>query len=379
MPRPPQVRLKGRTVSTGALTPRYRKTWPTEAEAIRDAERIKRQLAGTGLNADKLRLYEAADTLVSSAEGPARGKDPLFIAQWFIEHYRAPGGHDLNWYIADYIKRREKHLEAKSVVELKSYLTQFAREFGHLAPADITPDALEAYLASRTSRYYRDKALRPFFAWLTGVVLKKAKIARLLNPPLDRSPMDYVERVEYEKMHATEILRYDEVIAVLRKAAEVDLGVLAWFAFGLKTGMRPEAEAQQFWKLDGHGWGQIDIARGIICVTDDLEKTGARTRDIAIQPSLKEWLLWFQAKGIKPTYSRRKVRAVLDAVVPKRRKQDLIRRTFISHACKIMPEHDVCYQAATSAGVIKKHYRRLVPDAEVAPYWAITPATLGLA
>lgn len=365
-------------IDTAALKPRYRKVWPTELEAIRDAARIKRQIAGVGMNAEQLRSFDAAQHRLETTEAAGKGKDIAFVVDWFIAHYRPPGGHDINWYIADYIKRREKHLEEKSIVEIRSYLLAFGRMFGHMLPADITPDAIEAYLAANTSRYYRDKAIRPFFTWLTGVVLKKARIAKLLNAPLDRSPLDYVERVDYEKLHPTEILYYSEVLAVLKKAKEVDLGVLAWFVFGLQTGMRPEAEARQFWKLEGHGWGQIDIERGIICVTDEIEKTGGRTRDIAIQSSLKAWLLWFKANNVMPVYSRRKIREVLKAAVPHRRSQDIIRRTFISFACKIMPEHDVCYQGATSSRMIKKHYRRLVPESEVAPYWAITPESLGL-
>lgn len=375
----PQPLGDGRwAIDTMATGQRYRKIWPDEVLAKRDAERIKRQIAGVGLNAEQLREYDAAAHRLATTDCAGKGKGIAFVVDWFLEHYNPPGDRDLNWYIVDYIDRRAKHLEAKSIKEIRDYLLPFGKAFGHMLPADITHESIDAYLKNNTSRYYRDKALRPFFTWLTGVVLKKAKIARLINPPLDRNPFDYIEREEYTKQHPTEILHLEEVVAVLREAAKVGNSVLAWFVFGLFTGMRPEAELRQFWKLDGHGWAQIDLARGIICVTDDIEKTGDRTRDIAIQPVLKAWLLWFQSKGIKPEYSRRKIRAVLQAAVPHRRRQDLIRHTFISYACKILPEHEVCYQGATSSRMIKKHYRRLVPDAEVAPYWAITPESLGL-
>jgi hypothetical protein len=42
------------------------------------------------------------------------------------------------------------------------------------------------------------------------------------------------------------------------------------------------------------------------------------------------------------------------------------------------PEHEVCYEAATSSKMIKKHYRRAVPATEAEAFWNITPQSLGL-
>lgn len=383
MPRHPKVEIKrlasgSWSIDTTALGPRYRKTWPNEGEALRDAERIRRQVAGTGLDAGKLRAYEATDHLLATVECAGKGKDILFAVQWFLSHYKDAGQQALSWYANDYKLRKESKLEKKSMVEVRIYLDAFCAEFGSMLPGDISAHAIEGYLQNNTSRYYRDKVLRAFFGWLTGVVPKRARIAKLEHPPLERNPFDFVERTSYEKQRPTEILSYDEVIAVLGAASLHSHEVLAWFVWLLFTGMRPEAEARPFWTLAGHGWDQVHLGDGVICVTDELEKTGARTRDIAIQPNLRAWIEWFKAHDVRPVYSRRAIRDVFDSTVPDRNHQDLLRHTFISFLLKIEKESEVCYQGATSPGIVKKHYRRHVPADQVAKFWAITPAALGL-
>ena len=158
----------------------------------------------------------------------------------------------------------------------------------------------------------------------------------------------------------------------------VQPSILPWFIWGLFTGMRPEAEAKPFWELPGHGWDRIDLDRGIICVTDDLEKTGSRTRDITIHPNFRLWLDWMKTNGQMPVYSRRKIRDVFNKAIPGKRSQDILRHTFISFSLKRKPEHEVCYEAATSSKMIKKHYRRAVPATEAEAFWNITPQSLGL-
>ena len=204
----------------------------------------------------------------------------------------------------------------------------------------------------------------------------KGTLSSLPDPPLERNTFEFIGRVKYKKKHRTEILSLAEVMAVLMAAKA--RGVLPWFVWGLFTGMRPEAEAKPFWELPDHGWARIDLDREIVCVTDDLEKTGVRVRDITIQPNFRAWLDWMKATGNVPVYSRRKIRDVFDKAIPKKRSQDILRHTFISLLLKRKPEHEVCFEGATSSKMIKKHYRRAVPAAEADAFWNITPKTLGL-
>jgi len=322
-----------------------------------------------------MRGVEAVIHRLNTVEFPGKGSSLEKAIEFYIANFK---GDDMSKIIAeyakDYLARKALKLEKKSMEELKSYVNAFVKEFGHQKPADIGIEALETYMASKPSRYYRDKCLRPFFAWLTGTA--KSKVARLLSAPLKVNTFDFIEKLAYSKQNPTEILHVDELLRVLEEAKK--RGVVAWFVWCVFTGTRPEAEARPFWKLSEHGWKRIDLSRGIICITEDLEKTGCRNRDITIQPNMREWMLWMQTSGTIPRYSRRRIREVFDAAVPSRNVQDILRHTFISFLLKRMQEHEVCYQAATSSDMIKKHYRRQVTDAEADTFWAITPKTLGL-
>jgi hypothetical protein len=381
VPRPPAVHLRkirpnSWQVSSAAFKPRYRRCWKTEAEAIRDAERLRRRLAGIGLDPSQMRSVEAALHRLTTVECPGRGKSLEFVVEWFLRNYKENHSLTFQEYGEDYLRRKAMRLEDKSMDELNNYLKNFLAKFGSLKPDEVTIDMLEAYLASHSSRYHRDKALRPFFAWLTGTA--KAKIARLLNPPIERNTFDYIERVEYRKKRPIEILKPNEVLAVLKEAQIHGLDILMWYVWGLFTGSRPEAEARPFWSHADHGWKKIELDRGIVAVTEDIEKTGTRSRDVLIQPNLRTWLDWMQAKQVIPRYSRRFIRASFSKAVSGKNTQDILRHTFISFALKRLSESEVCYQAATSPRMIRLHYRRLVTDAEADVFWSITPKTLGL-
>jgi integrase len=197
--------------------------------------------------------------------------------------------------------------------------------------------------------------------------------------------MAFVPREKYKKKHPTEVLTLAEVFRVLDEARKEKPGVLSWVIWLMFTGMRPEAEAIPFWavpdpdqpgQLPEQGWSKIDLERWQIMVTDDLEKTGAVNRDVTIQPCLREWIQYLQKH--RPTYSRRALRRIFEKAIPQKRTQDILRHTCISFALKIMKESDLCYEAATSSKMIKKHYRRQIPQSEADKFWAITPAILGL-
>lgn len=368
-------------------TPRYRKDWATEAEALRDKELLMRRIAGVGIAKEQMRSVESSLHRLATTELPGRGKSVEFAVEWFLRHYQGEDtSKPIHEYAEVYLGLKKDSVEAKTLLGLNTYIPPFIAEFGHLKPQQISASTLLAYLKSNTSRHYRDKALRPFFHWLTGQAPKKANgLACLENPPLEVDPMGFVPREKYKKKHPTEVLTLVEILRVLEEARKEEPGVLSWIIWLMFTGMRPESEALPFWAVADpeqpsqppeHGWSKIDLERWQIMVTDDLEKTGTVVRDITIQPCLREWIPYLQKH--RPYYSRRALRRVFDNAIPKKRTQDILRHTYISNALKIMKESDVCYEAATSSKMIKKHYRRQIPQSEADRFWAITPAVLGL-
>lgn len=391
MPRKPTVHIyhrgKSWQVYYSGSKPRYRKDWPTEAEALRDKELLLRRIAGVGIEKEQMRAVESSLHRLACTELPGRGKSIEFAVDWFLNHYKGEdNSKQLKEYADLYLELKKDTVEAKTLIGLNTYIPPFITEFGHLKPEQVTANALLEYLKSNTSRHYRDKALRPFFHWLTGQAPKKATgLACLEYPPLTQDPMAFVPREKYKKKHPTEVLTLAEVFRVLDEARKEEPGVLSWVIWLMFTGMRPEAEAIPFWalpdpdqpgRLPEQGWSKIDLERWQIMVTDDLEKTGAVNRDITIQPCLREWIRYLQKHH--PTYSRRALRRIFEKAIPKKRTQDILRHTYISFALKIMKESDLCYEAATSSKMIKKHYRRQIPQSEADKFWAITPAILGL-
>ena len=372
------IRRRGKSweVDFPKLSPRYRRSWPTEAEAIRDRERKQRQLGGVGLPDSILRSFEAANYRLTTAEPPFQGKSIDFVVDFFFQNYRGKeSSQTLHEYGEEYKLRKEQQVEDKSYTEIRLHIDHFLKDFGHQKPVDVKAAQIERYLAANTSRYYRDKTLRAFFRWLTGRGGSK-RVTPLEDPPLEKNPFDFVTKVEYEKKHATEILTGEEIRALVERAQLLE--VLPWVVWMLFSGMRPDAEARPYWTAEGHGWKRIDMERGLICVTDDLEKTGARVRDITIEPNFREWLDWMKNTGQVPVYSRCKMRKLFQAVIPYKRHQDIFRHSWISYSLKFRRDSDICYEGATSMKMIQKHYRRQIPEPDVTYFRGLTPKSLGL-
>lgn len=391
MARKPSVQIYHRgnswQVYYAGSKPRYRKDWPTESEALRDKELLLRRIAGVGIAKEQMRAVESALHRLETTDLPGRGKSLEFAVEWFLKNFQGEDfSKPLNEYVDLYLNLKKGTVEDKTMVGLNTYFPAFVSDFGHMKPAEIKASALIDHLRAHPSRHYRDKALRPFFNWLTGKAAKKATdLACLENPPLQVDPMSFVPREKYKKQHPTEVLTLSEVLSVLTEAQKEKPGVLAWIVWLMFTGMRPESEARPFWAvpdpksstvLPEQGWHKVDLERWQVLVTDDLEKTGAVNRDITIQPALREWIPFLQAN--RPTFSRRAMRRIFEKAIPGKMAQDILRHTFISFALKILKESDVCYEAATSSKMIKKHYRRQVPQSEADKFWAITPISLGI-
>ena len=353
---------------------RQRKKFKVEAEANALKDNLVMQYNVGGVTAEELREFQASLHRLRRTDFPGKEHSIRQVFDFFIKHYRATAFPNISAYVDDYINRKSKRLKPKSMVQQKLYLVPFKKDFGHLKPDMMNSVVLENYLATNTSRPYRDKVLRPFFAWLAGA--PTTKCTPLEDPPLKRSPMLFVDRAEYKKMGETSILRLDEVKKLI-EAAKGDKPLLAYIVFSVFTGIRPE-EVQAFWTLEGHGWARIDLQLGSITVTSEIEKTKKRTREVRIRPNLKQWLEWFRANKISPTYSRRTLRALWRKTFPKRSRQDIFRHTFISNACKVMEIHDVTFQCATSVKMIRDHYLRLVAKGEAIKFFQLKPKDFGL-
>ena len=363
------------TLPTGT---RYRKKWDSLEAAEKDKVRVQREHGGQGLSLAGMQEVEVALHRLKTTPAPGQGKPVSFVIDWFLRNYKGEDtdARTLKDLAETYLARKKLRVQPKTYKEISIYVADFNKAFGHMRPVDVKADEIDQYLANETCRHARDKVLRSWFLWLTGTA---KKLAKLENPPLQRSQFDFIEKAHPPTKKQTVILYVDEVRKLIREAIKQD--ALGWIVWSLFTGMRPEAESAAFWKREGHGWAKVDLHRNVILVTDEIEKTGKRNREITIQPNLLEWIIYFKKTGTKMTFSRRKFRSVKLAAVPaKASVQDILRHTTISNLVKITPSiTEVCYQMATSQRMILKHYMAAITDPKaVGEFWSLTPKSFGL-
>jgi hypothetical protein len=369
-------------IDTTALGPRYRETWDTEALAIRDAERIKRQIAGVGLMVDDLRAYDAAAHSLGTVECPGKGKDIAFVISWFQENYVGSNSQRaLKEWATEYVEEKKLVVETKTLREIQQYLTDhYMPLFGHLTPMQVSTTSLKTYLAENTSRWHRDKVLRNFFAWLAGEECKN--MATLEHAPLKKSPFVHITKLAYERARDEVVILYiAELKAAIKIAIEKHPECLGQLVFQVLTGLRPDCEAPPFWTSGTHGWRRIDFRRRLLTVTKELEKTGKRSRHLVMVPNLISWLEYFQKHSTQMTCTRYAWRLFKKAAFPERAQkvQDLLRHTALSNYAKKLPEFELERQFATSDDMLMEHYLSQIADeAEIEEFFSFTPATFGL-
>ena len=360
---------------------RYQRKHSTEEEAAEDRMRLIRQYQGGGLDIKRMRSAEMAFQKLEDTDNPdAKGKDILTAVEWFIENYKV-NRHErsIDEYVVDFVRRKKMRRSAKTVEEIEYYLSAFRKVFGSRRPSDVAWTELEQYLEASNHAFHRYKVLSHFFAWLSN---EARDVSRLEHPPLVSNPLTHIERPKQGRGRP-EICTVGEVKRLVKHALKK--GCVTGFIWGFYTGMRPEAEMVPFWKDPEFGWKFVDLDEGKIIVSDEIEKTRRRTREIAIQPNLREWIDLFRSQPERypmlPRNLKRRFHDVKYAVLPERKakENDVMRHTFISNLCKVEQIGEVCYQCATSMAIIRKHYRVLITDQKrVREFFRIKPSNFGL-
>ena len=327
---------------------------------------------------EKVRL--ALDELKNQNINPdAKGKDIHFAVQWFTQNYRKTAEvKTVIEYIEEYIDLRIDRSD-RTKKEDKFYLNHFKKYFGARKPTDISADQLKSYIRQNSCKYHRFKVIKTFFAWLSN---SSKRMPKLQKPPLEKSPFIYLNSPTQKRKTKPLICSNDDVKNLIQEAIKEGIGT--YVIWGLFTGKRPEAEIQPFWKNSKYGWKFVDLDRNTILVDDTLEKTGTRTREIDIQPNLREWIEVFKSDPEKypmnPKNLRRKLREIKLQVLSKDKadEHDIMRHTFISNLSRVEHLDFVAVQCATSVNVIKKNYLRLVKNEEAKEFFNIGPMDFGL-
>ena len=359
----------------------YQKKYPHEEDAEVDRIRLIREHSGGSIGREELKLAELAISRLQTSSNPdANGKSILEAADYFIENFREKRSElTVSEYIDDFVERKRKRRAWKTVREIQYYLNQFESVFGTRKPSSISWKEINRYIQVNNSIFHRYKVLRGFFAWLAN---EGRDISKLEHPPLTSNPLHHIERPK-QSGRRPKICTTSEVKKLIEAA--IKERCLPYVVFGFFTGMRPESELNPFLRDPQLGWNLIDFEEKKILVSDELEKTGKRTREITIQKNFLEWLDFFERHSdLFPLYSTNlmpKFRRIRNTALPdeKRKEPDIMRHTFISNFSRIETIQEVCFQCATSMSMIRKHYRVLISEKKRAEdFFNIRPGSFGL-
>jgi hypothetical protein len=261
---------------------------------------------------------------------------------------------------------QEGVIRDRSIVQLKSTLSQFERFLEDCDLHDITASDVERFLKSLRARdganaaspktwnnYRGDLCL--FFGWCAD----KQRRWIPANPASD------TPRMQVQNGHV-EILSVEQARALMDWASTYKNGkYVRYFALALFAGIRPGGELE---KLDSHP-ELINLATSALRITPAVSKTG-KSRLITIRPNLYQWITQFPGE-IFPTNCDRELKAI--------RKQfglshDVLRHSFISHHVGAFKSFaDAALESGNSETIIRDHYLNVSSFQEAEAFWKIAP------
>jgi integrase len=263
--------------------------------------------------------------------------------------------------------RKAMNCRRRTIVQYESYLKVICKNFGDTDIAEIRREDVEDWIEeSQWSPRTRKNYLVTFTTLLNFAVGKGYRadnpVAAIQRPILDDRPVG--------------ILTLEQVKALLRTAQANDPAMAPVLAIGLFAGLR----RSEFFALD---WSEIDLENRTIEVKGIKAKTRQR-RLVTVSENLLAWLLINKdRKGpISPednidVFSER-VRGLIQKAGIMSWPHNAMRHSFGSYFLgRTKDENLTASEMGNSPGVVVRHYRAIVKEADVVEYWGITPTNIG--
>lgn len=258
--------------------------------------------------------------------------------------------------VADLLKAREaNHSSSRHIQDLRSRLGRFARAFQcdvhTIRPAHVQDFLLSLKLSPRSLNNYRGAISNLF-----GHAKLRGHVPKDFDPVTD---IPWAKEAENE----VEIYTADEMFTMLRYAKQEMVPYVALAAF---AGLRQAELARLEWN---------DVRTDHILIKGGISKTKTK-RQVPIVPNLAAWLEPFRGQ------SGRVVRFafVSSQLCKLTRKAGLtsrpngLRHSFGSYRVAwIKDPAVVAYEMGNTPGMVFKHYRRVVGEAEAKRWFAIFP------
>lgn len=354
-------------------------------EAVREAEKLARQISSGDATAAKMKNNEAASygrsvellrptgaALEVAASVYAKcydilGGDRMIEAATFFKRHGAAivERKKVSEVVTELISLREKRTKngrpasARYIGDLRARLTRFSDSFA-VDISTVTKSDVQRWLDGLDLQPQTVKNFRTVLGTLFSYAESRGYIFKGGNP------VEETEKIS-SNGGAIEIYTPEEVGKLLKHAPKEFLPFVALGAFaGLRT-----AEIERL------EWSDIDTAGGFIHIAADKAKTASR-RLVPILPNLAAWLkvcepgkgkIW---NGDQNDLKDRRAETVKAAQMAW--KDNALRHSFISYRlADIQNAAQVALEAGNSAKVIFKHYRELVKPAQAKEWFAIVP------
>jgi len=262
--------------------------------------------------------------------------------------------------------RKAMNCRPRTLLQYESYLRVICCEFGKTDVRGILRQDIEDWLEeSEWSPRTRKNYLVTYTTILNFAVAKGCRTdnpaASIDRPILDDRPVG--------------ILTVQQAKSLLRTTMKSEPSMVAALAIGLFAGLR----RSEFFLLD---WSEIDLDRRTIEVKGIKAKTRQR-RLVHMEDNLLEWLVPHSKEngsivplGTIDAFSDRLRRLAQDSGISPW-PHNAMRHSFGSYLLgRTKDENQTAAEMGNSPGVIFRHYRALVKDADVTEYWRITPTSV---
>lgn len=295
------------------------------------------------LGEDWLRLLDAVDHWKRSGKTKANSESPRLDAA--VDQYLA-------WLAASPLRDATKR-------HWRIRMTLFKNTTRNLRVADVTPETIDAFLASRkVSASGKDtdrRAVSRFFSWC----IERPRRWAVANPCRE-------VRVEMGEAKPPQVLSVPDCEKLLRAAEGYKGGLLVpYIAVCLFAGLRP-FEAARLPRT------QINLADGELRLESSQTKT-KRARVVTICPTLKAWLTRYTGETF-PTNWRKEFATVRKAAKVTEWPADVLRHTAVSHYFRHTGSYgQTADQFGNSEAIIKAHYQARVSGEDTKRFYAILP------
>jgi integrase len=263
--------------------------------------------------------------------------------------------------------RKAMNCRPRTLVQYESYLRVICEEFGETDTLKVTLEDLEDWLeeadwSPRTRKNYL-VTLTTLLNYATAKGYRPDNpAARIERPLLDDRPVG--------------ILTVEQAKCLLRRAQEADPEMLPPLVTGLFAGLR----RSEFFALD---WSEVDLENRTIEVKGVKAKTRQR-RLVHIADNLLAWLLPHRKSGGPMTPERsidafsQRLRGLAKEAGINPWPHNAMRHSFGSYFLgKTKDENLTASEMGNSPGVVVRHYRAVVKDAELVDYWTLHPTNIG--